>query len=247
VFNSNGTAIVNATPLPVSMFDFGLQVSRGLVANVQNLNIAGFQTSVGGSWIPLWDGGATAYVYPSSAIQMRIWSSSASDTNVAVTINGLDSGYNIQSEVVTLTNGATGILSTKSYLRVNSITSATNAVGTIYCGSSDKTVTYQSINIGDAKSASTLYTVANGYTFYLTQVTSYTNQNGNQSSLYRSWSQTANGVVTINVTFPLVQGLDNRKVAPRAYPQKTDIQWQFQSSGTSQIGAQIEGYLIQGT
>ena len=83
-------------------------------------------------------------------------------------------------------------------------------------------------------------------TFYLTQVTSYTNQNGNQYSLYRSWSQ-INGVVTINVTFPLVQGLDNRKVAPRAYPQKTDIQWQFQSSGTSQIGAQIEGYLIQGT
>jgi hypothetical protein len=255
IFNSNGAAITNTNPIPVNVisggansyyYDFGLQVSRGLVANVTSLNVSGYLGSVSGTWIPLWDGGATAYVYPASAAQMRIWSSSASDTNISVTINGLDSSYNILTETITLTNGTTGVLSVNSYLRINSISSTTNAVGTISCGNSAKSVTYALIAIGNTKSNGTYYTVPNGYTFYFAQATVYTDQNGNQYSFYRAWTQNS-GVTNVNVQFPIIGLYESRKVLPRAYVGKTDIQWQFQSSGTSRIGAQIEGYLVQGS
>ena len=55
------------------------------------------------------------------------------------------------------------------------------------------------------------------------------------------------GLITTILQFPLTVDYLSRKVAPRPYNQKTDIQWQFTSTSTSQVGAQIEGYLIQGS
>lgn len=225
---------------------FEVAVARGLVPGVAGLSISGFQGSVSSSWIPLWDGGATAYTYPVSAGAVRIWSSSASDTNIVVNIFGLDENYDLQTETVTLTNGTTGVLTTKSFLRINSIVSTTNAVGTISCGNTGKTATYALIPIGTTRSSMTIYTVPNGYVFYLTQVNVYTNQNGSQYTNYRSYTLTPAGVATPILQFPLILGYNSVKVVPRPYPAKTDIQWQFNSTGTSQIGAQIEGYLIQG-
>lgn len=90
--------------------ELGIQVARGLVPGVQGLSISGFQAAVSATYIPLWDN-ATAYTYFASAQQVRVWSSSASDTNVSVQISGLDSNYNILTETVVLTNGSTGVLS----------------------------------------------------------------------------------------------------------------------------------------
>lgn len=226
--------------------ELGIQVARGLVPGVQGLSISGFQPAVSSTWIPLWDAGATTYTYFNSAQQVRVWSSSASDTNVSVLVSGLDASYNILTETVVLTNGTTGVLTTGSFLRVNSIalTRVPMAVGSISAGSSDKLTTLAIIPIGTSRSAMTVYTVPNNYTFYLTQVNAYTNQNGSQYSNYRSYTQTSTGLITTILQFPLVTGYSSVKVVPRPYPQKTDIQWQFNSTGTSQIGAQIEGYLI---
>lgn len=225
---------------------FELAVARGLVPGVQGPSISGYQSAVSTTWIPLWDGGAIEYVYPASAAAVRVWSSSGSDTNVVVNITGLDADYNLQTESVTLTNGTTGVLTTKLFLRINSIVSTTNGAGNIHCGSSDKSVTYAQIPIGTTRSSMTIYTVPNGYTFYLTQVNVYTNQNGNQYTNYRSYTKTPAGVTTPVLQFPLVSGYNSVKIVPRPYVGKTDIQWQFNSSGASQVGAQIEGYLILG-
>ena len=80
----------------------------------------------------------------------------------------------------------------------------------------------------------------------MTQVNVYTNQVGSQTGLYRSYTTSgATGVTNIILTFPFVDNYSSRKVVPRPYPPKTDIQWQCQSSnGTSKMGIQIEGYLI---
>jgi hypothetical protein len=43
----------------------------------------------------------------------------------------------------------------------------------------------------------------------------------------------------------MTTGYVSEKIVPRPYAEKTDIQWQCQSSVTAQIGGQIEGYLIQ--
>ena len=91
---------------------------------------------------------------------MLLWSSSASDTNVSILINGLDSSYNIQSETLVLTNGTTGVTTTKSYLRINGIqvTGSVNAVGTINVGNAGKTVQYAEITAGNGKSQAMIYT-----------------------------------------------------------------------------------------
>lgn len=242
-------------PIPVvweygngsSLIPWEVQVARGKIAGVAGLSISGYQPAVPDSWVPIWEL-ASSYTYPSSATQMRVWSESASDTNITLLISGLDSNYDIQTETITLTNGTTGVLTVKNYLRINSlnITSLPMNLGRIHIGNSAKTETYACINNSDAgRSQMAMYTVPRGYTFYLSQVNLLTNQTGSQTALYRSYTKTATGIINTILTFPFVDNYNSRKVVPRPYPEKTDIQWQAQSStGTSRVGIQIEGYLI---
>lgn len=227
-----------------------LQVAQGQIAGITGLSISGYGNEIGTSFVPAWELN-TPYTYLPSAQTVRVWSSSASDTNVSVLINGLNSNYVQQTETVVLTNGITGVLSTKQFLRINSIvlTGSVQNVGTISVGNSGKTITSAvmgpATNITAGRSQMSIYTVPAGYTFYLTQSNWYTNQVGSQTALYRSWTQSPTGIVSIVLTFPMQQQYNSTKVVPRPYPEKTDIQWQVASSqGTSQIGGQIEGYLI---
>lgn len=228
---------------------WNLLVAQGQVPGVTGLSISGYGSSIGTTFQPAWEGGT--YTFLNTAQQLRVWSSSASDTNLSVLISGLDSTYAIQTETVTLTNGTTGVLTTKNFFRVNNIalTRTPQNVGNVYIGTSDKTNTlamFDTATDGSAgRSQMTVYTVPAGYTFYLTQSNWYTNQTGSQTALYRSWTQTPSGLVNVVLTFPMQQQYNSVKVVPRPYPEKTDIQWQVaSSSGSSRIGGQIEGYLI---
>lgn len=228
---------------------FEMQVAMGKVPGVAGLSISGYNPSVGTEFIPAWEDGA--YVYFDSAQTVLVWSESASDTNVSVLVSGLDANYVQQSETVTLTNGTTGVQTTKQYLRINSLnlTRTPMNVGKIHAGNTGKTITLAYIGANTdpslGRSQMTVYTVPAGYTFFLTQSTWYTNQSGAQTALYRSWTKNAAGVNNVILTFPFVSNYVSTKVVPRPYLEKTDIQWQVaSSSGTSRIGGQIEGYLI---
>ena len=225
---------------------FALQVARGLVGGHTSLNIAGYQASVGGSFIPVWEN-ATAYVYPSAADQMRLWSSSASDTNVLIRINGLDANYAMISEDLLLTNGTTGVLTVNSYFRINGINviDGVNPVGIINVGNSGKTQQYAEIAIGAGTSSMTIYTVPAGYTFYLAKVNAYTHQGNNQNCNYRSYTINPSGIVRAVLQVPFAVEYISEKTVHRPYTEKTDIQWQCSSSGTSEVGMQIEGILVK--
>ena len=226
--------------------DLGLNVARGLVKGVTGLSISGYSSAVSSSFVPIWEING-AYTYFSSAQVVRVWSDSASDTNVSVLITGLDSNYDVITETVVLTNGTTGVLSTKEFLRINNLATigSVNAVGTIRAGSSNKAITLAGIIDGNGRSQMSIYTVPNGYTFYLSQVNVYTNSNGSQYVNYRSYTQQPNGLTNKVLQFPLTTQYNSVKIVPRPYAAKTDIQWQCNSTGTSQVGIQIEGYLIQ--
>jgi len=226
--------------------DFGLNVARGLVKGVTGLSISGYNPAVSSTFVPLWDVNG-AYTYFSSAQVVRVWSDNAADTNVSVLITGLDANYDIIAETVLLNNGTTGVLTTKQFLRINNLATvgSVNAIGSIRAGSSDKAITLASINDGNGRSQMSIYTVPNGYTFYLSQVNVYTNSNGSQYVNYRSYTQQPNGLTTKILQFPLTTEYNSVKIVPRPYPSKTDIQWQCNSTGTSQVGIQIEGFLVQ--
>ena len=225
-----------------------MQVARGLVTGTSVVNIYGYQGSVGATFIPIWEN-ATTYTYPSSATTMLLWSSSASDTAVQVLINGLDASYNLSSETLTLTNGTTGVTTVNSYLRINSISVAgtVNAVGTLTLGNAGKTVQYSVIAVGYGKSQMMIYTVPNGYTFYLTRANAYGQLAGGSNNFinYRVWTQSSAGVIQILLQAPFVNSYSSLRVAPRPYAAKTDIQWQCNAnSSTAVVGIGVEGVLV---
>ena len=229
--------------------DFNLAVAQGRVPGVTGLSISGYRLSTGTGFLPAWEDGT--YVYFSSAQVVRVWSESASDTNISVLIVGLDANYVQQTETVVLTNGTTGVLTTKQFLRINSIslTRAPNNVGMIHAGNSDKSITLAYIgttsNNSAGRSQMTVYTVPAGYTFYLTQSNWYINST--QPAAYRSWTRSPDGLINIVLTFPILDNYSSTKVVARPYPEKTDIQWQASVQNNSAVGGQIEGYLISNT
>ena len=239
-YNSGGQPIIRTQ-------DFNLAVAQGKVPGVTGLSISGYRLSSGTGFLPAWEDGA--YVYFPSAQVVRVWSDSASDTNVSVLIVGLDANYVQQTETVVLTNGATGVLTTKQFLRINSIslTRAPNNVGLIHAGNSGKTITLAYIgttaNYSAGRSQMTVYTVPAGYTFYLTQSNWYINST--QPAAYRSWTRSPDGLINIVLTFPILDNYSSTKVVARPYPEKTDIQWQASLQNNSAVGGQIEGYLIK--
>ena len=227
---------------------FELLVAQGLVPNVTNVNIYGSQSAVGATFIPVWEN-ATAYTFPASAQQMRLYSSSASDTNVSVTIQGLNAAYAQVTEVLVLTNGTTGVLTTNSFLRINNLsvtrTSSVNPVGNLYLSDSGKTTTYGQINIGVGRSQATIYTVPAGYTFYLQRVQAYTTAGNNKTTYYRSYTTSPTGIVSAVLITPFVTNYGVNRIVGRPYLEKTDILFQASSDATSYVSIQVEGYLIK--
>jgi hypothetical protein len=230
---------------------FELQVARGQVPYHSAVNIFGYQSAVGTSFIPVWEN-ATAYpAYPTSAAIQYLWSSSASDTTNTIQVMGLDGSYNPISETVTL-NGTTHVATVNSYLRINNlfVTSATAPVGKVNIGPSSTTTTiqYAEITIGVGKSQMAIYTVPNGYTFYLTRVNLQSQLAGGASNYgeYRVQSISGTSVTQLVLQTPFTSAFSITRVIPFPYAAKTDLQFQCKAnSSTLTVGIQIEGYLVQ--
>jgi hypothetical protein len=238
------TASVSSITRAGTFEPFDLQIPRGQVYGHSTVNIYGFQSAVTTTQIPLWEN-ATTYSFPGSAVVMTLASSSASDTAVKVVINGLDANYNTISETVAL-NGTTGVNTVNSYLRINSlITTSGNAVGTVTAKNGG--TTYAQINIGFGRSLMSIYTVPNGYDFYLERVDANSSFNGNNTNyLFYQNQSTANGVNLVTIKAPFTTNYSARRVMPRKYSGKTDLQFTFvTNAGTAAVNVSIEGYLIQ--
>ena len=234
---------------------FELQVSRGLIAGHEPLNLFGNTTSLGSTAFgPLWEGltgAGGAYAYPGSAVVMTLASSSASDTAVTIRIFGLGAGYVLQTEDVAL-NGTTGVPTTLSFLRINKMeTFSGNAVGNVTAVNS--AVTYAKITAGNGDTQMSLYTVPAGYTFYQTYYQADTNTSVTSGAYVRLRTyfvdNTAGGVIHAATQTAFVQQLLVPLGYPQAFPEKTDIQYQLLGAGGAGAVANIYvgGVLIKNT
>lgn len=232
-----------------------MQVARGLVPGCTEVNIFGYSSGIDGTYFPLWDQ-AALYVFPTTASVMTLVSTSALDNSGSLLrITGLDASWNILIEDKQL-NGTTPVVTTNAFLRINNFvlveasTGQTTNVGTITAGAGG--VTYAQIAPARGRMQNTWYSVPNGYSFYFTQIASWSdNVTGNNFGNFRAI--TKNNALTNPVTNQILQtSFQNNysitRVAPLPYTQKTDIQWQFSaSSGTHSFSAIIEGILISNT
>ena len=233
---------------------FDLQVARGQITGHSTVNIYGFQASVTTANIPIWEV-AGAYTYPESATTMNLVSAvntGGDKTGTTVLIQGLDSTYTPISETLTL-NGTTVVVTTNSYLRIQSIsiasvTNSTMPTGTITLKDLTNTTTYAQMNPSIGRSQMSIYTVPAGHTFYLSRVDAYTSANGSSADWvqYRNVQTSPTGVIALSQQAPFTNTYHAQRVMPRAFAEKTDIQLQAKTSAnTYAVSIAAEGYLVK--
>lgn len=239
------TATVSSATVKGAYEPFDLQISRGQVYGHSTVNIYGYQPAVTTTAIPLWEN-ATTYAFPGSALVMTVASAAgATDAGVKIQVTGLDANYNSLIETVTLNASGTST-TTGLFLRINAlVTVSGNATGIVTA--KNGATTYAQINVGFGRSLMSIYTVPNGFDFYLERVDANTSFNGNNTNFvnYQNLS-TNNGVNIVTTKAPFTISYSSRRVMPRKFASKTDMQFLFNTSaGTAAVNIGVEGYLIQ--
>ena len=228
----------------VYLTDEKLQVSRGLVRDAETRNIFGFNITIGTDYIPAWEN-ATAYTYPTVALNMTAVSSNTSDTDVTIITLGLDENYNRISNTVTL-NG-TSAVNIGSFYRINDvITISGNARGDVTIA--NNAITYAKINQGTGKNQASLFTVPAGHEFYLYRIDAFcaTATLNNRHLFFRNFVQQSNGTILRVAETTFLEQMNIQRRIPFRYSEKTDIQFQVRSSaGTQEIGVFGEGILTK--
>lgn len=223
---------------------FELQVARGQIRGHSVVNIFGFNTSVGTSFVTPWELN-TAYPFLSAAHQLTLVSTSASDAGKIIVINGLDANYNAITEVKTI-NGLTPVTTTNSFLRINGMSGGDGTIiGNVTA--SYNGVVYAQITDGIGRTQMAQFTVPAGHSFYLYRINGWSaTATGNQYITFR------NRVTTLSATFDVAQAtftnsqFEVQRRLPFAYGEKTNIQFQCKSSSsTNDVALAGEGILIK--
>ena len=241
---------------------FDLQVARGQITGHKTLFKFGNNSDINGAIETIWSRGGL-YVYPTSAIQMKVSSSSANDAALGtgaqtVSVQGLDQNYNEVAETVTLT-GQTEVLTTNTFIRVFrafviTAGSGGTAAGTIYVGTGTVTAgvpatVYAEIALGDNQTTMATWTVPAGYTFFVYRGTfSASSNNVSQYILGKFMFRPFGGVfrnaadVTVNTG-----AIQYDFELPLALPEKSDIEARaIALSGTNfYVTASFEGVYIK--
>jgi hypothetical protein len=228
---------------------FDVQVARGQIMGHSTVNIYGYGAAITTSTIPAWEN-ATAYVFPVAATTMNLASTvnTGADLTATILISGLDANYAPISETIAL-NGTTTVVTTKSYLRINSMVVTSGApTGVITLKDLTDATTYAQIAASFGRTQMSIYSVPAGYTFYLSRIDAYTSANGNTADFitYSNTTYSSTGVVQYTQQAPFTQIYHSQRVMPRAFAEKTDIVLRFKSSANTYVVAvAAEGYLIK--
>lgn len=229
-----------------------LQVSRGKVPGVTQINIFGYGNNVSNTaFAPLWENGLLTY--PTTATTVNVYSSSASDTGATVLISGLNSSYNLISETVTLA-GTSNVATTNQYLRINSFTMTTpntgqtTNIGTI---TAKNAANLAMMHPGVGRMQNSWYTVPAGHSFYVRSINIFTGEakTGASPTWFYYRVRNHNNVTGMHfdvLTTSFQQEYKVLRSNPVRYTEKSDIEWQFKSSdnGPYSMGFILEGLLI---
>lgn len=224
--------------------DLNLNIARGLVKSTRSINIFGYNSNVGINFIPLWENN-TAYTYPNNALQMVAVSTSTSDTNVTIKIDGLDEDYNEITDNVTLT-GTTPIVINTNFFRINNvITISGNASGNVEI--SNNSIVYAKIRAGEGKNQASIYTVPANHCFYLQRIDAFSaTALSNKYLFFRNFLTLTNGVNLRVAETTFVNNMNIHRITPFKYDQKTDIMLEGKSSTqTNEMGVFAEGILLR--
>ena len=224
---------------------FNLNVARGKVRGASVLNIFGFNAATTTNMRALWElANTTAYVFPTSAVNMTV-TSDAADDGKTMKIFGLDTNYEEIEELVTL-NNATPPVTTLAFFRINNVVmiSATNTANVTIANGG---VTYARIDAGRSTNQASIYTVPARCDFYLYRIDAFMNDaSAAKPGLFRNQVSFPNGRVLRVADTPYLNQMNIKRDFPFKYEEKTDIQLQVRTlSGTTYAGVFGEGIEIK--
>ena len=152
------------------------------------------------------------------------------------------------TETVVL-NGTTGVVTTRLFFRVNQLDvlpDSVNPVGVITAKNGG--VTYGQIAVDTGQSNMSIYTVPAGYTLHGTHVGAWssTSVTSGVYATFRAQTLSPAGTKYIVSQAPFLNTFEFAAQFPLNFPEKTDVQFQFKSSGAGLgIGTIFEGVLIK--
>lgn len=210
-----------------------------------------YNPNVGSTETTIWPKN-TAYVFPSAAGHMTLYSSSITDTTQLVLIDGLDVNYAEISEVLVL-NGQTGVDTTLEYLRINTMTVLTDSPqGNISLGTGLAVLgipanTYAYINAGDNVTNAAIYTVPAGYTLRISSGSISAGDSTGSHTTTAKFRSRINGVTYLTAHISIANNFQFFPYNPTLeLPEKTDVYNNaFTSSGTSSVAATFNGWLVK--
>ena len=224
-----------------------LAIAKGESNGYSVVNLFGYQTSVSTTFIPAWEY-ASAYTYPTSAINLTVTSTDADDNGSTIRVLGLDSNYDVIVEDV-IVNTANPNTTTNQFLRVNDMFffDTDGNEGTI-TASNGGTV-YAAIRVGDGKSQAAIYTVPRNHSLYLWRIQAFSaDSTSSKPAIFRNFTRTPEGrFFTVGRT-TFVGSMNILRVVPFKYEERTDVQFQVRTSqGTHEVSAFGEGVLCKNT
>ena len=231
-----------------TFYSEGVDLAKGVILDASQRNIfgttGGVANIVTSEFRTPWEL-ASNYEFPTSAAQMTLVSTSASDTAVTVLILGLDANYRQIRETQTLT-GTTPITTDNTYFRINDIVCvAGNAVGTITLKVGANT--YAQINPGTGRDQKAVYTVPKGHCFFLQRIDAFcTDANGGKAARFRNFIRSPNGRELRVADTTFFENMQILRQTPFKYDEKTDIKMQLLSLSGSVFGSVFaEGILVK--
>jgi hypothetical protein len=208
-----------------------LAIAKGESNDYSARNIFGYNSTVGTSYIPLWENN-TAYTYPTQPLTMTV-TSNVADNGVQVRIIGLDGDYNVITEVVTL---AVSVATTQQFFRINDVvTISGNAANDITI--SNGGITYAKVRGGDGKNQASIYTVPAGHSLYLVRIDAFcaTAAQNNRQIYFRNLACLPSGVKLRVAETSFLEIMHIQRQVPFRYNEKTDIEFQLHGSAGEQF------------
>lgn len=207
-------------------------------------NIFGYAPLLGTTFQTIWNGTGT-YAFPTSAVQMDVVSTSASDT-MAIVVSGLDADYESIAEIISVT-GTTPVTTTNAFYRINSATILSGSnVGNITLSNGGTVYAYIGAGIGTTQTC--LFTTPADHSLYIFRISITSGTvNPNKYISYRNRVDSSGGR-TLRVatsTFQSDMQTFDRQIPFRVAP-KSDFQFEARSSsGTNEVSIFVEALLMK--
>jgi hypothetical protein len=224
--------------------NFLFDVARGNLEGASAVNLFGFNRTIETAYETIWNDGGN-YTFPSTAIALTVTTSSALDYGKTLLIEGLDSDYNIISEVVTLADG--GTVTTALFFRINLMIMLDGEnVGNIEA--INTAVKYGYIEAATGVMQACIYTVPRNHSLYLFRIdVNSATTNGNKYLTIRNVTNTSEGrkLRVAEATFSTSQVSYDRQV-PFKLAEKTDFSFEAKSSSsTNEVAIFVEAVLVR--